>query len=116
MMDTYSAWQDVLDTYQSLSDFLKFAWLIVPPTFVVAMVAVCFHYRLERFRLQNDVAGKVSLKLDRDTMEIWETCADRARSNANTVLSEDVAAPDLKNQRLPPPAPARGVAPTQHQS
>jgi hypothetical protein len=115
-MDTYSVWQDVLDTYQSLSDVLKFAWLIVPPTFVIVLVAVCFHYQLARSRLQNDVAGKGILKLDRDTVEIWEASADRSRSNTSTVLSKSVTAPVLTNQHLPPPVPVRGVMPTQHQS
>ena len=32
-MESYSFWQDFFDTYQSLSDWMKFAWLVVPPGF-----------------------------------------------------------------------------------
>lgn len=42
-MGGYSFWGDLLDTYQSLPDWLKFMWLIVPPGFVLALVALLRH-------------------------------------------------------------------------
>lgn len=45
-MDTYNFWQDFFDTYQSLSDWLKVLWLIVPPAFVLGLVALTLRFRL----------------------------------------------------------------------
>ena len=38
VMESYNFAQDLLDTYQSLPDFLKLVWALVPPLFVLAMV------------------------------------------------------------------------------
>lgn len=32
-MEPYNFWQDFFDTYQSLNDWIKALWLIVPPVF-----------------------------------------------------------------------------------
>jgi len=45
-MDGYSFWQDVFDTYQSLSNGVQLAWLIVPCVFLLGLVAIVLHYRL----------------------------------------------------------------------
>ena len=37
-MDDYNFWQDVFDTDQSLSDWMKFAWLVVPPIFLLGLI------------------------------------------------------------------------------
>ena len=39
-MEPYNFWQDLLDTYQSLSDGLKLAWLIVPPAFILGLTGL----------------------------------------------------------------------------
>jgi len=44
-VEPYNFWQDFFDTYQSLSDWMKFAWLIVPPAFVLGLVALVLHFR-----------------------------------------------------------------------
>ena len=37
-MDTdHNFWRDLFDTYQSLSQTLQILWLIVPPTFLLAL-------------------------------------------------------------------------------
>lgn len=41
-MDNHSFWQDFFDTYQSLSDWMKFAWLIVPPAFILGLIVMRF--------------------------------------------------------------------------
>ena len=46
-MGNYNFWQDLFDTYQSLSDWLKILWLIVPPAFVLALVALTLRFRIE---------------------------------------------------------------------
>ena len=45
-MDAYGFWQDLFDTYQSLSDWLKALWLIVPPLFLLGLLALLLHHRL----------------------------------------------------------------------
>ncbi|WP_137113772.1 MULTISPECIES: hypothetical protein [Mesorhizobium] len=39
-METYSFWQDFFATYRSSPDAIKALWLIVPPTFAVALARV----------------------------------------------------------------------------
>ena len=39
-MESYNFWQDFFDTYQSLPDWLKALWLIVPPAFVLGSLAL----------------------------------------------------------------------------
>ena len=39
-MEPYNFWQDFFDTYQSLSDWMKMLWLIVPPAFILGLVAL----------------------------------------------------------------------------
>lgn len=63
-MDSYHVWQDAFDTYQSLSEGLKLAWLVVPPAFVLAFTALVLRYRLARHRLnglQNSESSRSNL-------------------------------------------------------
>jgi hypothetical protein len=43
-MEDYSFRRDFFDTYQSLSDWLKFAWLVVPPISALGLVALILRY------------------------------------------------------------------------
>ncbi|MEG9884327.1 MAG: hypothetical protein V6Z86_06870 [Hyphomicrobiales bacterium] len=43
-MDDYHFWQDVFDTYQSLSDWMKFAGLVVPLVFLLGLI--CAYHAL----------------------------------------------------------------------
>ena len=51
-MQTYHFWADLFDTYQSLSPFLQFLWLVVPPVFVTVMFALYLNYRLAAKQMQ----------------------------------------------------------------
>lgn len=59
-MDSYHVWQDAFDTYQSLSEGLKLAWLVVPPAFVLAFTALLLRYRLARHRLNGRQESEAS--------------------------------------------------------
>lgn len=50
-MDSYNFWQDFFDTYQSLSDWMKALWLIVPSAFALAMTALVMRFRIEAIGL-----------------------------------------------------------------
>ena len=45
-MDHYNFWADLLDTYQSSSDMIKALWLLVPPTFLLALIAMLMRFRI----------------------------------------------------------------------
>ena len=45
-METYNFWQDVFDTYQSLSWDLQLAWLVLPPLFLLGFVVVVLRFWL----------------------------------------------------------------------
>ncbi len=42
-MEQYNFWRDFFDTYQSLADWIKALWLIVPPAFVLGFAALVMH-------------------------------------------------------------------------
>ena len=43
-MEDYNFWQDFFDTYQSLPDWMKALWLIVPPAFLLGLIALIMRY------------------------------------------------------------------------
>ncbi|MGI9421918.1 MAG: hypothetical protein ACR2PA_01915 [Hyphomicrobiaceae bacterium] len=45
-MDDYNFWQDLLDTYQSLPPWLQLAWLVLPPTFFLSLLALVLRFWL----------------------------------------------------------------------
>jgi hypothetical protein len=46
MATDYNFWKDLFDTYQSLPDWLKFAWLVVPVFFLFALISLFLRYRI----------------------------------------------------------------------
>jgi hypothetical protein len=54
MQPDYNFWRDLFDTYQSLTPLLQALWLIVPPTFVVTVLALCLQPRRRRRRHRHD--------------------------------------------------------------
>lgn len=63
-MGDYNFWQDFFDTYQSLSDWMKFAWLVVPPAFLLGLVALFMWYRLAAKRATEPKTGTGSASTD----------------------------------------------------
>ena len=59
-MESYNFWRDFFDTYQSLSDWMKFAWLVVPPAFVLGLVALFLWYRLATKRAAEPETGTLA--------------------------------------------------------
>ena len=41
----YNFWQDLLDTYQSLSNTMKILWIVIPPIFTLSLVAMILYYK-----------------------------------------------------------------------
>ena len=65
-MTDYNFWQDLFDTYQSLSDWLKILWLIVPPAFVLGLVALTLRFRIESRRVERRFDGELVYSIHRD--------------------------------------------------
>ncbi|MBA8878496.1 hypothetical protein [Phyllobacterium myrsinacearum] len=65
-MNDYNFWQDFFDTYQSLSDWLKILWLIVPLAFVLGLVALTMRFRIESKRAEKRLDGELVYSLHRD--------------------------------------------------
>jgi hypothetical protein len=45
-MDDYNFWADLLDAFQSSPDWIKALWLLIPPGFSLALIAMLIRYRL----------------------------------------------------------------------
>ncbi|GLQ16711.1 hypothetical protein [Maritalea porphyrae] len=66
MEGDYNFWKDFFDTYQSLSDWMKFAWLIVPPAFTLGLVSLIMRSRIERNGANHGRTGKLVYSVYRD--------------------------------------------------
>ena len=74
-MEDYKFWQDFFDTYQSLSDWMKFAWLIVPPIFLLGLIALIMRYRLASKRANRTIDGELIYSIHRgadDQLQVFQ--------------------------------------------
>ncbi len=65
-MDDYNFWQDFFDTYQSLSNWTKALWLIVPPAFVLGLIALITRYHVALKEAKNGIRGDLVYTIHRD--------------------------------------------------
>ena len=65
-MDDYNFWQDFFDTYQSLSNWTKALWLIVPPAFVLGLIALILHTRVAVKEAETVQRGDLVYTIHRD--------------------------------------------------
>lgn len=65
-MGDYNFWQDFFDTYQSLSDWMKALWLVVPPVFVLGFTALMMHFRIVSKQADRSVTGELIYSVHRD--------------------------------------------------
>ncbi len=70
-MENYSFRHDFFDTYQSLPDWLKFFWLLVPPLFAFAFTALCMLQRLALKRVKHQLPGNLIYSIHRDEMDMF---------------------------------------------
>ena len=61
-MEETTFWQTLFATYQSLTDWLKALWLIVPPAFIFAMTALLLRAK----RPAPEVDGELVYTVHRD--------------------------------------------------
>jgi hypothetical protein len=65
-MESYNFWQDVFDTYQSLPDWLKALWLIVPPAFALGSLALVARMRTGGRPVDRAIQGELIYSIRRD--------------------------------------------------
>ncbi|MGI9402883.1 MAG: hypothetical protein ACR2OF_00030 [Hyphomicrobium sp.] len=65
-MDDYHFWQDFFDTYQSLSNGTKALWLIVPPAFLLGLIALILRHRVAVKDAENGMRGDLVYTIHRD--------------------------------------------------
>jgi hypothetical protein len=65
-MESYNFWQDFFDTYQSLLDWMKALWLIVPPAFLLGLIALVMRYRLAAKRATDPETGSLAYSVFSD--------------------------------------------------
>lgn len=65
-MEPYNFWQDFFDTYQSLSDWMKMLWLIVPPAFVLGLITLVMRMRIDLKQADHGFTGKLIYSIHRD--------------------------------------------------
>ena len=76
-MESYNFWQDFFDTYQSLSDWVKTLWLIVPPAFALGALWLALDYRLKRRSAAAAEDGVLAYTVFADETGIWRIHAHR---------------------------------------
>jgi hypothetical protein len=59
-------WQDFFDTYQSLSDPTKALWLIVPPAFLLGLMALITPHRVAVRQAESGMRGDLIYTIHRD--------------------------------------------------
>ena len=67
MEGDYNFWQDFFDTYQSLSDWMKLAWLVVPPMFLLGVISLIMRYRIASKQADRLFDGDLIYTVYRDT-------------------------------------------------
>src|SRR5262245_61607170 len=62
-MDGYHFWADLLDTFQSAPNWIKALWvalcLLIPPGFVLALIALVLRYRIASKRAKIAIEGEL---------------------------------------------------------
>ena len=88
-MEGYNFWQDFLDTYQSLSDVVKALCLIVPPAFLLGLVALVLRHRAALRAADQSGRGDLLFTVHRDddgALCIYRHGSDIARKPALVML------------------------------
>lgn len=65
-MQDYNFWQDFFDTYQSLPDWIKALWLIIPPAFILGLAALVMRLRIDGKQADPRFTGGLVYSIYRD--------------------------------------------------
>lgn len=104
-MDTYNFWQDFFDTYQSLSDWMKVLWLMVPPVFILGLAALLARPRTGSPRRERNPHGELVYSIYRDADDRLHVISYLPRPNGQPglilldALNPDPHAPQNQTRR-----------------
>ena len=105
-MDDYNFWQDFFDTYQSLSDGTKALWLIVPPAFVLGLIALVMRHRVAVRQAENGTRGDLVYTIHRDgdnKLHVYRHGAALDREPALLLLDQPSGGDAVSRSRQHPP-------------
>ncbi len=90
-MEETTFWQALFATYQSLTDWIKALWLIVPPAFIVAMTALLM--RAKRPAPETD--GELVYTVHRDASGLYRVLRHASSDDTPALLPLDQTHPAL---------------------
>ena len=93
-MEDISAFQAFLGTYQSLADWIKALWLIVPPAFIFAMTALLLRGR----RAVPEIDGELVYTVHRDAAGQYRIRRHTTPDDAPALLPREPDRPALITQ------------------
>lgn len=102
-MDPYNFWQDFFDTYQSLPDWLKALWLIVPPAFVLGLLALLTRLKLGGKQADVGIDGELVYSIRRDDRDQFHIVSHSQQLDSQPALLL-LDAPDRDPDQLQHPA------------
>ncbi|QND51826.1 hypothetical protein HB779_07865 [Phyllobacterium sp. 628] len=65
-MNDYNFWSDLLDTFQSSPDWIKALWLLIPPSFLLGLVAMAMRFSMASKRMDHGSKGELIYSVHRD--------------------------------------------------
>lgn len=69
-MNDYNFWSDLLDTFQSSPDWIKALWLLIPPGFLLGLVALMLRFRIAAKQMEQSAGGELIYSIHRDAGQL----------------------------------------------
>lgn len=69
-MNDYNFWSDLLDTFQSSPDWIKAVWLLIPPGFLLGLVALTMRFRIAAKQIEQSAGGELIYSIHRDAGQL----------------------------------------------
>lgn len=69
-MNDYNFWSDLLDTFQSSPDWIKALWLLIPPGFLLGLVALMLRFRIAAKQMEQSPKGELIYSIHRDAGQL----------------------------------------------
>ncbi|EJN00604.1 hypothetical protein [Phyllobacterium sp. YR531] len=85
-MSDYNFWADFLDTFQSSPDWIKAIWLLVPPGFLLALIAMLIRLWIGNREADRDMTGELIYSIRRDSNNLLHIISHVPLANGNPLL------------------------------
>ncbi len=64
-MTDYNFWADLMDTFQSSTDWIKALWLMISPGFLLTLIAMLVRYRIASKKTETAIDGELIYSVHR---------------------------------------------------